>query len=115
MQTDSFVLRHLGPNNEEVSQMLETIGVSSIEELIFNTIPDDILLKRKLNLPEAMIRYHLGEKQLPSYRNGEFGIYTATITAQKPCCKSEHGEGHGHHHHQHHGEHTGVCACGGHH
>jgi len=54
MQTDSFVLRHLGPDNKEVGEMLETIGVKSLSELIFNTIPDDILLEKVLNLPESM-------------------------------------------------------------
>ena len=54
MQTDSFVLRHLGPGNREVVEMLETIGLGSLDELIYNTIPDDILLKRPLNLPEAL-------------------------------------------------------------
>jgi len=54
MRTDSFVLRHLGPDNQEVDQMLKTIGVNSLNELIYNTIPDDILLKNMLNLPEAM-------------------------------------------------------------
>ena len=34
--------------------MLETIGVKSLSELIFNTIPDDILLEKVLNLPESM-------------------------------------------------------------
>lgn len=54
MRTDSFVLRHLGPNHQEVEEMLKTIGVKSLNELIYNTIPDDILLKNVLNLPEAM-------------------------------------------------------------
>ena len=54
MRTDSFVLRHLGPDNQEVDQMLKTIGIKSLNELIYNTIPDDILLKDVLNLPEAM-------------------------------------------------------------
>lgn len=54
MRTDSFVLRHLGPNHQEVDEMLKTIGVKSLNELIYNTIPDDILLKNVLNLPEAM-------------------------------------------------------------
>jgi glycine dehydrogenase len=34
--------------------MLKTIGVESMDELIFNTIPDDILLENTLNLPEAL-------------------------------------------------------------
>lgn len=54
MRTDSFVLRHLGPSRNEVAEMLDSIGVSSLDELIYNTIPDDIRLKKVLNLPEAM-------------------------------------------------------------
>ncbi|MCA0932233.1 aminomethyl-transferring glycine dehydrogenase [Lutimonas saemankumensis] len=54
MRTDSFVLRHLGPSRNEVTEMLDSIGVSSLDELIYNTIPDDIRLKKVLNLPEAM-------------------------------------------------------------
>ncbi len=54
MQTDSFVLRHLGPQKDQVKSMLKTLGLKSTKELIFNTIPDDILLKNPLNLPEAM-------------------------------------------------------------
>ncbi|WKK64943.1 aminomethyl-transferring glycine dehydrogenase [Lutimonas zeaxanthinifaciens] len=54
MRTDSFVLRHLGPSRNEVTEMLDSIGVSSLDELIYNTIPDDIRLKKNLNLPEAM-------------------------------------------------------------
>ncbi len=54
MQTDSFVLRHLGPRKNQVQDMLKTIGVKSMDELIYNTIPDDILLKNTLNLPEAL-------------------------------------------------------------
>ena len=54
MQTDSFVLRHIGPDETQIKEMLKTIGIKSLDELIFKTIPDDILLKEKLNLPEAM-------------------------------------------------------------
>ena len=46
MRTDSFVLRHVGPRQAEVDQMLQKVGVSSIDELIYQTIPDDILLKK---------------------------------------------------------------------
>jgi glycine dehydrogenase len=54
MKTDSFALRHIGPRKNEVDEMLQTIGVASLKELIYNTIPDDILLKKGLGLPEAM-------------------------------------------------------------
>lgn len=54
MNTDSFSLRHIGPRETEVSEMLKTIGADSIEQLIYETVPDDILLDKKLNLPEAL-------------------------------------------------------------
>jgi len=54
MQTDSFVLRHIGPRQDQVKEMLKTIGVHSLDELINNTIPSDIRLKNTLNLPEAL-------------------------------------------------------------
>ena len=57
MQTDSFVLRHIGPRDNRVQEMLQTIGVKSLDELIYNTIPNDIRLKSTLNLPEAISEY----------------------------------------------------------
>ncbi|MBI9042554.1 aminomethyl-transferring glycine dehydrogenase [Lutibacter sp.] len=57
MKTDSFVLRHVGPRENEVSEMIKTIGVSSVAELIDKTIPSDIRLKNNLNLPKAMSEY----------------------------------------------------------
>ena len=57
MKTDSFVLRHVGPHKNEVNEMIKTIGVSSVDELIDKTIPSDIRLKNNLNLPKAMSEY----------------------------------------------------------
>ncbi|MEN8123673.1 MAG: aminomethyl-transferring glycine dehydrogenase [Bacteroidota bacterium] len=54
MQTDSFVLRHIGPDENQIQKMLKVIGINSLDELIFKTIPDDILLKENIDLPEAM-------------------------------------------------------------
>ena len=54
MQTDSFVLRHLGPNRKEIDQMLKTVGVETLQELIHETVPDDIRLDAELDLPEAL-------------------------------------------------------------
>jgi glycine dehydrogenase len=61
MQTDSFVLRHLGPSRKEVSDMLKTIGVESLQELVTNTVPDDILLNKELDLPEALSENEFAE------------------------------------------------------
>ena len=54
MQTDSFVLRHIGPDEIQIKEMLKITGIKSLDELIFKTIPDDILLKENIDLPRAM-------------------------------------------------------------
>lgn len=54
MNTDSFAYRHIGPREHEVSQMLEAVGVDSLEQLISETVPHGIRLKNELNLSEAM-------------------------------------------------------------
>lgn len=54
MLTHSFAHRHIGPRDHEVEEMLNVIGVSSIEELIEQTIPDGIRMKENLNLSTAM-------------------------------------------------------------
>ncbi|MAT89738.1 MAG: glycine dehydrogenase (aminomethyl-transferring) [Flavobacteriaceae bacterium] len=54
MNTDSFALRHIGPRRSDLSEMLETIGVSSMEQLIAETIPEEIRLDDELDLDPAM-------------------------------------------------------------
>ena len=54
MNTDVFALRHIGPKKKHQKKMLETIGVDSIDELINQTIPDNIRLKRPLQLDSAL-------------------------------------------------------------
>src|SRR5690554_3651489 len=55
MKTDSFALRHLGVTKEnDLNSMLSTIGVSSIDQLIYETFPDGIRLKKSLELAPAM-------------------------------------------------------------
>lgn len=57
MKTDAFALRHLGPRETDLNHMLQTIGAESLEQLIYETIPDDIRLKKPLNLEAAMTEY----------------------------------------------------------
>lgn len=54
MNTEKFALRHIGIREKDLDKMLETVGVDSLEQLIFETIPDDIRLKEDLNLPRAI-------------------------------------------------------------
>lgn len=57
MNTSLFANRHIGPRGENFEEMLSKIGVSSIDELIFETIPDNIRLKKPMQLPEAISEY----------------------------------------------------------
>lgn len=50
-----FESRHNGPTEAEISEMLEKIGASSMEELINQTVPETIQLTKPLNLPAAQL------------------------------------------------------------
>ncbi len=54
-----FVSRHIGPNDEEIAEMLETVGASSLDELMGQTIPPDIRMAGDLALPHAVPEHHL--------------------------------------------------------
>jgi glycine dehydrogenase (decarboxylating) len=49
-----FTGRHIGPDEQQTTQMLETIGVASMEELISRTVPQAIRMDHKLNIPKAV-------------------------------------------------------------
>ncbi|MDB3905191.1 aminomethyl-transferring glycine dehydrogenase [Crocinitomicaceae bacterium] len=49
-----FKQRHIGPNESEKQKMIDTIGVSSIEELIDQTVPKKIRLANHLKINEAL-------------------------------------------------------------
>ncbi|GGE61017.1 aminomethyl-transferring glycine dehydrogenase [Pedobacter psychrotolerans] len=50
---EDFQNRHIAPNEADTAEMLQTIGVNSIDELIEQTVPATIRLKQPLNLPAA--------------------------------------------------------------
>ena len=52
--TNNFINRHNGPREEEITKMLQVIGVDSLDTLIDQTLPAAIRLPRPLNLPEAL-------------------------------------------------------------
>ena len=54
MYKENFSRRHIGPSTSELNNMLQTIGVNSIEDLLSQTIPDKIRLKTNLNIPDAI-------------------------------------------------------------
>ncbi len=52
--TDSFNLRHIGPDREQIAKMLEILGFSTLDELIDRTVPPAIRLHKSLQLPAAL-------------------------------------------------------------
>ncbi|MES2747023.1 MAG: aminomethyl-transferring glycine dehydrogenase [Bacteroidota bacterium] len=76
MRTDAFALRHIGPNENDLPHMFKTIGVETMEQLIYETIPDDIRLKKDLNLDPAMTEYeYLNHIQELGKKNKVFKSY----------------------------------------
>lgn len=55
--TDRFTNRHIGIQTSDLDAMLKTIGVSSLDELIDQTVPASIRLGRELNLPAAQSEF----------------------------------------------------------
>ncbi len=76
MRTDVFTLRHTGIGENDIQPMLSKIGVSSIDELINETIPDDIRLTENLQLPEPLSEHaFLNHIKILSKNNTVFKSY----------------------------------------
>src|SRR5947209_10577081 len=57
--SDRFVRRHIGPQEDEISKMLEVCGFKTIEALIDTAVPSKIRFDRPLNLPPSRSEYGL--------------------------------------------------------
>ena len=76
MRTDAFALRHIGTGEKDLNHMLKTIGVDSVDQLIYETIPTDIRLKNELDLEEPMTEYeYLNHIQELGKKNKVFKSY----------------------------------------
>jgi len=53
--------RHIGVSEKEEAQMLQLIGVKSLDELIDQTIPNDIRLKNPIELPEPLTEHQFAK------------------------------------------------------
>lgn len=49
----AFIRRHIGPDEEQIKQMLDALGLDSLDSLIEQTLPRSIQLQEPLALPEA--------------------------------------------------------------
>ncbi|MBN8585043.1 MAG: aminomethyl-transferring glycine dehydrogenase [Ignavibacteria bacterium] len=61
----TFVNRHIGPREHDEKEMLKVIGASSLDDLIYQVVPDLIRLKNELNTGDA-----LSEQELLNYLHG---------------------------------------------
>jgi len=57
MKTDAFALRHIGPRETDLEHMFKTIGVNDMTQLLYETFPDGIRLKKDLELDPALTEY----------------------------------------------------------
>ena len=54
MNTESFLIRHIGPRDEDIKKMLKTIKAKSLDQLIDETLPNDIKLKKPIELDNPL-------------------------------------------------------------
>jgi glycine dehydrogenase len=57
--SDGFPARHIGPNDAEVAEMLAALGLSSLDQLIDQAVPEAIRRRAPLDLPAAVGEYDL--------------------------------------------------------
>ena len=85
-QSKEFQQRHIGPDENQTREMLQVIGVNSLEDLINRTVPPNIRMQGELELPPAMSEYeylnHIKEVSLNNkvFRNYIGQGYYDTIT-----------------------------------
>jgi glycine dehydrogenase len=53
-RSPDFVQRHIGSNAAQIQQMLEVLGLASLDDLIDKTVPHSIRQNKQLNLPEPL-------------------------------------------------------------
>ncbi len=86
---DQFSNRHIGPSDDEIKQLLNEIGIQSLDQLVDETIPENIRFRDKLNLSEPLTEHEFIQhiKELASknkvYRSyiglGYYGTITPSV------------------------------------
>jgi len=87
-----FIKRHIGLKKKDEKKILSEIGHKSLDELISNTVPKNILLKDKLSIGEPNSEYEaLRKLRLISKKNqifsnfigmGYYGTYTPNVVVR---------------------------------
>jgi glycine dehydrogenase len=86
---DRFADRHIGIREDELQEMLAELGVDSLDQLIYETIPDSIRLERPLNIPDAVSEFeYLAQLKATAAKNklhksyiglGYYGTITPSV------------------------------------
>jgi glycine dehydrogenase len=75
-QSTEFQGRHIGPNESDTKDMLATIGVASLEELISKTVPASIRIKNELDIPASVSEFeYLAELKKVAAKNKVYKNY----------------------------------------
>mgnify|MGYP006169976399 CR=1 FL=1 len=73
---EQFEHRHIAPNEQDTQAMLKKVGVSSIDELIDQTVPANIRLKAPMDLPAAKSEFeYLNDLRITASKNRVFKSY----------------------------------------
>ena len=76
MKTNYLKSRHIGLTEQDQQQMLEVIGVKSVDELIAQTMPSDILLDEPIDLDEPLTEQeHLSTMHQMAAKNQLYRSY----------------------------------------
>ena len=76
LQNTEFQRRHNGPDATETKEMLTTIGISSLDELVNKTVPVGIRLAEELTTPTAISEFeYLNELKAVAAKNKVFKTY----------------------------------------
>ncbi|HOY08317.1 MAG TPA: aminomethyl-transferring glycine dehydrogenase, partial [Saprospiraceae bacterium] len=89
---DQFERRHIGPQDADTTGMLQTLKVNSLDELIEQTVPAAIRLKKPLDLPAALTEFeYLQELKTLALKNrvmrnyigmGYYGTITPAVISR---------------------------------
>lgn len=72
----AFERRHNGPDQEQIDEMIKTIGVNSLDQLIDQAIPAPIRKERDLNLPPALNEFeYLNHMKTVASKNKVFNSF----------------------------------------
>ena len=76
MKESRFYNRHIGPNRNEINKMLSTLELNSLDELLNQTVPEGIRLKKPLSIEEDISENEfLNEMQEHAEKNKCFDTY----------------------------------------